>query len=526
MAPSVLVVGAGAAGMAAVRELERASVAPVAVSIFEASSRAGGRVLGVDIPVTKAGSEEGSVRVELGAEYVHGRGHELSDACTRLGVTLTPVCVAAQGDGGPSGFRESEAHVAYWCGGKWVRFSHSDDAWTEPWFARLNQHLRTFAERNGRAAANATRTVASSLPSGEAPCVRSMADAGYANTLGAGDCDLLDESETRVIEQGWDAQIAGDSVPARGMSRVLEALEACLSCGVRLNHHVHTISWDGTRGTKARVGFVASFAHPDDAGDASPEELANELLFDAVIFTGALPSLAHIDVHPPLRDDVAAAASGSRSPVGFARDAVKAAVVLRGCPWHGEGDELHAVICADEPWPEISFRRAPEAKGLWVCTGFASGTFAASLKQACIARVGAGKWRTLACDELLAQLDRLFSDGGAGWRASANLPAATPRAFTPPSARCAGAAAYDWGADAFAQGSYSYPRAPGAASVRARLNAPVWAGAGAPPFFLAGEALGDAHGAPMTLHAALASGGRAARAVLGRLGRASNRGKL
>jgi monoamine oxidase len=75
----VLIIGAGAAGLAALRELHRAGLR---VACLEALDRIGGRIYTVHEP-------HSSVAVELGAEFVHGRPPEIFDliAEARLPVT-------------------------------------------------------------------------------------------------------------------------------------------------------------------------------------------------------------------------------------------------------------------------------------------------------------------------------------------------------------------------------------------------------------------------------------------------------
>ncbi len=65
----MIVIGAGAAGLTAARELERAGLR---VICLEARDRIGGRILTVHDPVTP-------VPIELGAEFVHGRPTEIQD---------------------------------------------------------------------------------------------------------------------------------------------------------------------------------------------------------------------------------------------------------------------------------------------------------------------------------------------------------------------------------------------------------------------------------------------------------------
>ena len=65
--PDIVIIGAGAAGLAAAIELGHAGLA---VSILEARNRIGGRIFTLSDPVCRA-------PVELGAEFIHGRPPEL-----------------------------------------------------------------------------------------------------------------------------------------------------------------------------------------------------------------------------------------------------------------------------------------------------------------------------------------------------------------------------------------------------------------------------------------------------------------
>src|SRR6185312_6740412 len=74
----VVIVGAGAAGLAALRELDRGGLR---VLCLEAQDRIGGRILTVHDPFSP-------VPVELGAEFVHGRPHEIWDIADGAGLTI------------------------------------------------------------------------------------------------------------------------------------------------------------------------------------------------------------------------------------------------------------------------------------------------------------------------------------------------------------------------------------------------------------------------------------------------------
>lgn len=76
---SVLVVGAGVAGLAAARELVRNGVR---VTVLEAKQRFGGRIHTVS---------HGSVPIELGAEFIHGRNKSLLQAIADAGLKTSKV---------------------------------------------------------------------------------------------------------------------------------------------------------------------------------------------------------------------------------------------------------------------------------------------------------------------------------------------------------------------------------------------------------------------------------------------------
>lgn len=76
--PDVIVIGAGAAGLAAARALTRAGRA---VALIEARDRIGGRLLTVHVPGSL-------VPIELGASFVHGRPPETMALAQAAGATL------------------------------------------------------------------------------------------------------------------------------------------------------------------------------------------------------------------------------------------------------------------------------------------------------------------------------------------------------------------------------------------------------------------------------------------------------
>jgi len=84
---SVIVIGAGAAGLAAARDLGRAGCEVV---VIEARNRIGGRVFTLAEAVP-------SVPVELGAEFVHGKSPALLDIATAANLKLREVTERPEG---------------------------------------------------------------------------------------------------------------------------------------------------------------------------------------------------------------------------------------------------------------------------------------------------------------------------------------------------------------------------------------------------------------------------------------------
>ncbi len=76
----VLVIGAGAAGLAAAKEL---SDAGRKVTVLEARNRIGGRIY--------THHEEGEVPIELGAEFIHGKAPEIFDVLHKSGLMFYDV---------------------------------------------------------------------------------------------------------------------------------------------------------------------------------------------------------------------------------------------------------------------------------------------------------------------------------------------------------------------------------------------------------------------------------------------------
>src|SRR4030095_14239570 len=78
---NVLIIGAGAAGLAAAKELSRKGIA---VTILEARNRIGGRI-------QTARQKNSTIPIELGAEFIHGKAPELLQISNDASLTLCDV---------------------------------------------------------------------------------------------------------------------------------------------------------------------------------------------------------------------------------------------------------------------------------------------------------------------------------------------------------------------------------------------------------------------------------------------------
>ena len=89
----VVIIGAGASGLACASHL-LSSKSPPSILVLEALSYVGGRVCTVTLAHT-------GVRVDAGAEFIHGSTTLLNALVTQYSLPTCPIFTAAQGDGGP-----------------------------------------------------------------------------------------------------------------------------------------------------------------------------------------------------------------------------------------------------------------------------------------------------------------------------------------------------------------------------------------------------------------------------------------
>src|SRR5215510_6408887 len=209
---SILIIGAGAAGLAAARDLSRAGCQ---VTVLEARDRVGGRVFTV---------KDSVVPVELGAEFVHGRSPALWEIAKAANLRLHEV---------------SERHW-YFDDGK---LSKSRDFWrkVEGLMDEMKSRdsdlsFRQFVNSlpddpdTRRAKAMATRYV-------EAFHAANIECAGIHGLLKANEAaDSIDGDEAFRFENGYDS-----------LMQALRAETESYGANFQLNTIVHVVNWQKAR---------------------------------------------------------------------------------------------------------------------------------------------------------------------------------------------------------------------------------------------------------------------------------------
>lgn len=442
----VAIVGAGAAGLAAARELRLAGCARVI--LLEATERVGGRV--------RSGTIEAcgySLPVELGPEFVHGaEANPLLDALVEMGCKI----------------RTLEWPNFYYFGKEGQLFdgAHAETLTEMKAMQAAFEALEHLTPERTREQSLLQHFVAAGLPSR----VLDMADAIYANDYGA-ELSSIGLRETIAEQRAW----------AHGED-YLVADGHCLSDAMA---HL-------ARGTQLLTGFEAVAIDWDvRADDGSPRVRvcdasgrvveARRLLVTlplaclqrgAVAFSPALPA--------------AKTEAISRVRVG---NALKVAVALSAPVWPAT---FWDAVCSDCAFPEIWLtppaaasdgEEARPAGKPYVLVAFVSGE-----RSERLAELGDAELVRL----LLQQLDTMFG---------------SPADRTPASTKCVGHLVCNWKGQPYALGAYSHPSL-GALGAREIIGAPLGGLGGLVHF--AGEAVNVAinpcvHGAMATgTHAARA----------------------
>jgi monoamine oxidase len=211
----VVIIGAGAAGLAAARELSHAGVR---VICLEARDRVGGRILTVADSRTP-------VAVELGAEFVHGKPAEIFDLAERSGLEL------------------------YGTGGRPVSLMEGGDDPEEDGFAVIEDMARAASEEHDE-------TFQSFLDRSNYSAGQKHAAAAFVEGFNAARREVIGIASLAKDQQASD-QIEGDrSFRMReGYHSLTETLAAGID--VRLRSEVAAIEWKrGAATVRLRSGEV------------------------------------------------------------------------------------------------------------------------------------------------------------------------------------------------------------------------------------------------------------------------------
>jgi monoamine oxidase len=216
----VVIIGAGAAGLAAARRLHDGGVRTI---VLEARRRIGGRV-------HTARDSRSPLPIELGAEFVHGEAPELTAIASSAGLTAVDIV----------GERWTASHARFRCVPDfWERLDRVLGK-ADPRRAPDRSLAALFAERPGGHRFASDRTLAREFVEGfhaaelDRISERAVADGGNPGA------DPVEQRMARIID-GYDAVAAWLAQPVQG--------------ALRLGHVVSRIEWTtGYASVTARAG--------------------------------------------------------------------------------------------------------------------------------------------------------------------------------------------------------------------------------------------------------------------------------
>ena len=128
-----------------------------------------------------------SVKVELGAEILHGKNTALTHFAEKVGQPIDQIFTWAHGDGGPLDMPVNDGYGLYYVGkgekdgekeGRLLRFDDRDDD-----FVKVNEEIANLAHMDAEQLSDASSLKEFLLQRGHSEEMIGMADAGFANTL-------------------------------------------------------------------------------------------------------------------------------------------------------------------------------------------------------------------------------------------------------------------------------------------------------------------------------------------------------
>lgn len=331
---NVVIIGGGMAGLLSARELLKDKMSCGRITLVEQSDRLGGRVRAAhQVDASRGG---GSV-IDLGAEFIHGKGTVLTDLIQELfGVVETEeIFVTAHADGGPSEEpTQAGKYGMYYMGGQLMRY---DDERIWP----LTQALGQMDGMTRDASTSVAEVLGTFNLSAE---LMELAEASYGNTIGAPHDDIS-LSVLASFEDYWQQnEIEGDlRLDSKiGMYGVVQRLVEEIATDDRLSIK---LNWNVTK------------VFPENAKVRVYSSTEEHLEADAVIMTVPPPVLSSIDV------DLGPAKRQALQYIGMNK-AMKVLLLFQEPIWPSN---VQSVICGGCPVPEMWFKHGGDS---YIATGF------------------------------------------------------------------------------------------------------------------------------------------------------------
>mmetsp|Transcript_17243 Transcript_17243/g.23954 ORF Transcript_17243/g.23954 Transcript_17243/m.23954 type:complete len:509 (-) Transcript_17243:27-1553(-) len=330
----VVIVGAGAAGLVAAREILHAEkrTANIKVTIVEASDYIGGRIR-ADLSFVP-----GHV-VDTGAEFIHGQDTTLTKLVDGYspsyrhqlegGRLFEEIFVTAQGDGGPSEFPTPDGKIGmYYLRNKLL--DYNDEQLSQLHDVLEEMHLTEYDDPNSSVGEYLLTRI-------NEPELIDLAIAGYGNTAACTNLDKISLSAVAAFERYWEEnEVEGDfRISSRiGMhgiiTSLLEEIDEDERVSIKLNWMVSQLN-QAPDGNVKVVSSLGDILHANSVIVTAPPTVLTDMQFQPALPSEKLEALNHIGME----------------------NAVKFCLKFNAPFWP---DYLQSMVCADCPIPELWFR--------------------------------------------------------------------------------------------------------------------------------------------------------------------------